>query len=173
MSHTARPVVPYRVCLVCLGNICRSPIAEVVLRARLDAAGLADRVSVDSAGTGGWHVGDGADPRALHVLRTGGYDGSAHRARQVDLSWLATRDLVVAMDRENLAALRRLAGDDPALRERLDQRLHLLREWDALGRGDRDVPDPYYGGPEGFADVLATIERSVDGLVEHLRAAVG
>jgi protein-tyrosine phosphatase len=157
---------------VCLGNICRSPIAEVVLRARLAAAGLADRVVVDSAGTGGWHVGDGADPRALEVLRTGGYDGSAHRARQVDVSWLATRDLVLAMDRDNAAELRRLVRGEPELRRRLDERLHLLREWDPHGGPDRDVPDPYYGGPEGFADVLAMIERSADALVHHLRATL-
>src|SRR5215469_16856181 len=105
------PYGPYRVCCVCLGNICRSPMAEVVLRARLAEAGLAGKVVVDSAGTGDWHVGDPMYRGARTQLERRGYDGSAHRARQIRPSWLAERDLILAMDAANLASLRRLTGD--------------------------------------------------------------
>ena len=84
-----RPAGPYRVCFVCTGNICRSPMAEVVFRALVERAGLADRIEVDSAGTGDWHVGAGADDRALLALTAGGYDGAAHRARRFDPRWFA------------------------------------------------------------------------------------
>ncbi len=164
---TAPDEHPYRICLVCMGNICRSPMAEVVLRDRLAAAGLADRVEVDSAGTGGWHVGDAADARALATLRGAGYDGSAHRARQFAAEWLASRDLVLALDTDNLAVLRRLAAEAGAPRA-VTARLHLLREWDPQAGGDLSVPDPYYGGDAGFREVLAVVERSVDGLVRDL-----
>ena len=103
---------PYRVCCVCLGNICRSPMAEVVLRAQLAEAGLGERVIVDSAGTGDWHVGHRMNPPARAQLERRGYDGSAHRARQFDASWLAGRDLVLAMDASNFANLRLLARGD-------------------------------------------------------------
>ena len=112
------PGEPYRVCLVCLGNICRSPMAETVLRAELDAAGLGGAVIVDSAGTGDWHVGGAIDQGALAALASRGFDGSGpqtHRARQFQPSWLARRDLILAMDARNLADLRRMAkgrGDD-------------------------------------------------------------
>ena len=105
------PGAPYRVCLVCLGNICRSPMAETVLRAELAAAGLDGAVVVDSAGTGDWHVGDAMDPGARAALASRGFDGSAHRARQFQPSWLARRDLILAMDARNLADLRRMARD--------------------------------------------------------------
>src|SRR5580700_6145027 len=111
------PDAPYRVCLVCLGNICRSPMAETVLRAALDEAGLAEAVTLDSSGTGDWHVGEQMYPQARMALARRGYDGSAHRARQYEASWLADRDLVLAMDARNLATLRRMA--DPAGRDRI------------------------------------------------------
>src|ERR1700753_1671894 len=95
------PSGPYRVLCVCLGNICRSPMAEVVLRAQLAAAGLQDQVIVDSAGTCDWHVGQTMTPPARRQLERRGYDGSAHRARQVDAPWLAERDLILAMDGSN------------------------------------------------------------------------
>src|SRR2546423_4745135 len=88
------PGSPYRICLVCLGNICRSPMAETILRAELDSAGLDGKVVVDSAGTGDWHIGDAMDPDARAALARRGYDGSPHRARQFEPSWLAGRDLV-------------------------------------------------------------------------------
>jgi protein-tyrosine phosphatase len=156
---------PYRICLVCAGNICRSPMAEVVLRERLDAAGLTDRVTVDSAGTGDWHVGAGADRRALAALRARGYDGTAHRARQWDPGWATGRDLVLALDETNLAALRRSTGGQVPVR--------LLREWDATAQHDLGVPDPFYGDDAGFGEVLDIVERCADGLVADLRQRLG
>jgi protein-tyrosine phosphatase len=144
------PGPPYRVCLVCLGNICRSPMAETVLRAELASAGLDGLVAVDSAGTGDWHVGDGMDPGARAALATRGHDGSAHRARQFQPSWLSRRDLILAMDQRNVADLRRMARDGDADRIRLFGEVGGLTE--APGGGD--IPDPWGGGPDEFGRVL-------------------
>lgn len=165
MSLPAPRQLPYRVCLVCLGNICRSPIAAVVLAERV--AGLGLPVLVDSAGTGSWHVGEQADPRARAALRRGGYDGETHRARQFDPSWFAELDLVLALDEANLADLRRLAPD-PQARDRV----RLLRSFDPAAAGDLAVPDPYYGDAAGFLDTLAVVEAAVDGLMGELRAVL-
>jgi protein-tyrosine phosphatase len=159
------PSGPYRVCCVCLGNICRSPMAEVVLRAQLAAVGLRDRVIADSAGTGDWHVGDPMNPPARRQLERRGYDGAAHRARQVDASWLAERDLILAMDASNLANLRRLAGEDT------DYRIRLFG--DVAGLDGADVPDPYNGNPVEFARVLNMLESGMARLVDQLRTVVG
>src|SRR5690606_28850721 len=107
-SRRGLTTMTYRVCFVCTGNICRSPMAESVFRTRVAEAGLEDLVEVDSAGTGGWHEGEGADPRTVAVLRENGY-GAAHTARQFDPSWFRRLDLVVALDAGHLRALRRLA----------------------------------------------------------------
>ena len=141
------PGAPYRVCLVCLGNICRSPMAETVLRAELAAAGLAGAVVVDSAGTGDWHVGDVMDPGARSALASRGHDGSAHRARQFQPSWLSRYDLILAMDSRNLADLRRMARDADA------DRIRLFGEAGGLGETS-DIPDPWGGGPDEFGHVL-------------------
>ncbi len=146
------PGTPYRVCLVCLGNICRSPMAETVLRAELEAAGLDGAVVVDSAGTGDWHVGGAMDPGARAALAGRGHDGSdpqTHRARQFQPSWLARRDLILAMDARNLADLRRMArGQD-------EDRIRLFAEAGGLTEaGGGDIPDPWGGGPEEFGHVL-------------------
>ena len=150
-----------RVCFVCLGNICRSPIAEIVMRRMLEERGLDKQVQVSSAGTGDWHVGDSADERTLAVLAKHGYDGSQHRARQFVAETFADNDLVVVMDKNNLDAVRRLvpAGDDKEVR--------LLREFEADADGT-DVPDPYYGGAQGFDDVLVMVEAACRGLVDRL-----
>jgi protein-tyrosine phosphatase len=142
------PGAPYRVCLVCLGNICRSPMAETVLRAELAAAGLAGAVVVDSAGTGDWHVGDMMDPDARKALAGRGHDGSGHRARQFEPSWLSRYDLILAMDSRNLADLRRMAG---AQGEDTD-RIRLFGEVGEIG--GQDIPDPWGGGPDEFGHVL-------------------
>jgi low molecular weight protein-tyrosine phosphatase len=159
---------PYRVCFVCLGNICRSPMADVLLRAELDQAGLAGRVEVDSAGTGDWHVGGPMDRRARAELGRHGYDGSAHRARQFQPSWFADRDLVLAMDRANLADLREMAPDAEAA----GPRLLLLRSFDpALDGDDRydgQVPDPYGGLPEDYAAAFELVQAAVRGLTGQL-----
>jgi protein-tyrosine phosphatase len=138
-----------RVEIVCSGNICRSPIGEVVLRAKLAAAGI-DDVVVSSSGTGGWHVGDPMDPRAAAALRRRGYDGSAHRARQFEPKWFGERDLVLAMDSGHLSELSR-RGDAVQL------------------FAADDVPDPYYGEDDGFDEVLAQIEKAADQWVDRLR----
>jgi protein-tyrosine phosphatase len=156
------PSGPYRVCFVCLGNICRSPMAEVVLRARLAAAGLDGRVVVDSAGTGDWHVGDRMHRGSRTELAARGYDGSEHLARQFRPAWLAERDLILAMDRSNLGTLRAMAGGpDP------ERRIRLFSE--AAGLGKADVPDPYGGNGEEFARVLDMLESGMTSLVDQLR----
>jgi protein-tyrosine phosphatase len=155
------PGAPYRVCLVCLGNICRSPMAETVLRARLAAAGLNGAVVVDSAGTGDWHVGDAMDPAARAALASRGHDGSAHRARQFQPSWLPRRDLILAMDARNLADLRRMArGTDTG-------RIRLFSEVGGLSE-TRDIPDPWGGGPDEFGHVLDLLGAAAPVIVARL-----
>ncbi|MDT9695600.1 low molecular weight protein-tyrosine-phosphatase [Streptomyces sp. P17] len=153
----------YRVCFVCTGNICRSPMAEFVFRARVAEAGLDGLVEVDSAGTGGWHEGDPADPRTVSVLAEHGYD-SGHTARQFEASWFARLDLVVALDEGHLKALRRLAPT-----EQDAAKVRLLRSYDPTAGDDLDVPDPYYGGMEGFEECLAMVEASSTGLLDAVR----
>jgi protein-tyrosine phosphatase len=169
MTTPAPDVTPFRITVVCLGNICRSPIGEVVLRDRIAAAGLADQVVVDSAGTGDWHIGQGADPRTLAVLDAHGYE-HAHTARQITPNWFADIDLVLAMDESNYANLERLIA-----RSGQETELRMMRSFDpglahlSEPHPDLDVPDPYYGGPDGFVEVLRMIERASDGLVADLR----
>ncbi len=143
---------------VCSGNICRSPIAEKVFAAELARAGLAEGVRVSSAGTGGWHVGDPADARAAAVLRAAGYP-TEHRARQVDAATLGA-DLIVALDDTHRRAL---AGAGAG-------RVRLLRSFDPAAPERAEVPDPYYGGDDGFAEVLAMIQAAVPGMLDWVRA---
>ena len=154
----------YRVCVVCSGNICRSPMGEIVLRRRLQEAGLGDQVVVDSAGTGDWHVGHGADPRTVRALQAGGYDGSAHRAQQFAPAWVGDRDLVLVADSGHLREVRRLArgGDTTHVR--------LLRSFDpaAVEAGTLDLDDPYYGEEAGFDRCLAEVEAAAPGVVEFV-----
>ncbi|GAA2116134.1 low molecular weight protein-tyrosine-phosphatase [Actinomadura alba] len=152
---------PYRVTFVCTGNICRSPIAEWVLRHHVEQEGL--DVEVDSSGTGGWHVGDGADDRAVRALSAGGYH-SAHSARQFEPLWFARYDLIVALDQGHLRALRSMAPDEQAR-----SKVRLLREFDPDAGDDLDVPDPYYGADDGFDHVLGLVEAAVPGLLETIR----
>jgi protein-tyrosine phosphatase len=157
-----------RICFVCSGNICRSPIAEVVLRAQVQDAGLADRVDVDSAGTGDWHIGERADHRAVRVLATHGYDGTTHRARQFDPAWFPTLDLVIALDAGHARTLRSWAPD-----EEQRAKVRLLGSFaagtDGGGRPvDLDIRDPYYDGPEAFEEILGQIESACAGLTDRL-----
>lgn len=150
------------VLFVCLGNICRSPAAEGVLRTLLAAEGLDREVEVDSAGTLGEHVGEPADARMRAAAAARGYELTS-RARRVEPADLDRFDLVVAMDRDNLDELRRLADSPRA-------RLALFSDF-LPGGEPRDVPDPYYGGPRGFEKVLDLLEHGCPALLEELLAA--
>jgi len=160
-----------RLLFVCLGNICRSPTAEGVMRALVDEAGLQDEVAVDSAGTGAWHLGSPPDRRAAAAARARGIalEGSARRVTGEDFEEF---DLLLAMDVDNVRDLHRIApGEDAA------GKVRLLREFDPAGAGvaeaprpgDLDVPDPYYGGEEGFEQVLDLVQAACRGLLEEIR----
>jgi protein-tyrosine phosphatase len=156
-----------RLCFVCLGNICRSPTAEGVMRRLLADTGLDAHVHVESAGTGDWHVGEPADRRAIaHAARRGVV--LDRRARHLTAAHFARIDLFLVADRSNLEAARRLAPS-PADREKVV----LLRSFDPDSPRAAEVPDPYYGGPEGFEEVLDLCASACDGLLAHLRAAHG
>ncbi|MFC7813175.1 MULTISPECIES: low molecular weight protein-tyrosine-phosphatase [unclassified Streptomyces] len=157
----------YRVCFVCTGNICRSPMAEAVFHARVADAGLGGLVVADSAGTGGWHEGEGADPRTVDVLVENGYSLD-HTARQFQPSWFGHLDLVIALDAGHLRALRRLAAT-----EQDADKVRLLRSYDpAADHGDLDVPDPYYGGVDGFQACLEMVEAASGGLLAAVHEQV-
>jgi protein-tyrosine phosphatase len=145
-----------------MGNICRSPTAEGVMRRLLRDEGLEDAEEVDSAGIGAWHVGDPPDARATAAARARGVtlEGAARQVRRADFDAF---DLILAADRGNLRELRELAP--PGSRARL----HLLREFDPDADGRLDVPDPYYGGPEGFEEVLDLVEAACRGLLDEVR----
>jgi protein-tyrosine phosphatase len=157
-------VAKVRICFVCLGNICRSPTAEGVMRALIDRAGLVDRVVVESAGTGDWHVGEPSDPRTRAEAKRRGYslDGRAQTFRAKDF---ARFDYVLAMDASNRDVLVRLAPDAESR-----AKIALFRSYEA---SDEDVPDPYYGGDAGFREVLDICERTCGRLLESLRERHG
>ena len=155
------------VCFVCTGNICRSPTAEGILAQLLTEAGLVDRISVDSAGTHAYGVGEPADRRSRETARARGIELES-RGRQFEFADLDGFDYVIAMDRQNLSALQRLTRDPVRLRK-----IHLLRDFDADSRPGSDVPDPYSGGPEGFDRVFDQIEAACRGLLEALRVELG
>jgi protein-tyrosine phosphatase len=160
--------VPYRVCFVCSGNICRSPTAEAVFRRRLAEAGLAGAVEVDSAGLGDWHVGEDVDQRSAAALRTRGYPAWAHAAKQFSAADFEDRDLVIALDGGHARGLLALA---PTAADRA--KVRLLRSYDPAAAGDPDgldVADPYYGGERGFERVLDQIEAACAGLLDDVRA---
>jgi protein-tyrosine phosphatase len=151
----------FHVCVVCTGNICRSPIGEQVLRRAVHNAGLADRVRVTSAGTGDWHIGAGAHHGSVRVLSEAGYP-TAHTARQLTRADLTRIDLVLAADRDHRALVKRmLPGPDR-------ERVLLLRSFDPDADGD-EVPDPYYGPHQGFVEVLEMTESAMPGVIEEIR----
>jgi protein-tyrosine phosphatase len=155
-----------RLLFVCMGNICRSPTAEAVMRAVVAREGLDGEVEIDSAGTGAWHVGNPPDRRSTAAAKARGI-ALAGAARQVTAADFEDYDLLLAADAENVADLRRLAPDAQAA-----EKIVLLRQFDpeAVAAGDLDVPDPYYGGPSGFEDVLDLVESACEGLLSSLRA---
>jgi protein-tyrosine phosphatase len=156
-----------RILFLCLGNICRSPTAEGVLRQRLRDAGLGDDVDVESAGTGSWHIGHAPDSRAAAAAAARGVT-LASRAQRLERSHFDDFDLILAMDRDNVADAQAIAPDAGAA-----AKLRLFREYDplAVSTGELEVPDPYYGGEDGFEDVLDMIERASDGLIAEIRSA--
>jgi protein-tyrosine phosphatase len=156
--------VTYRIALICLGNICRSPMAHVVLEDRLAKTGLDDRVEVASSGTGDWHRGQPMDPRAAATLTAAGYDPTRHRARTFSPDWYAENDLLLTMDARNYADV---VAHAPTVEQ--TRQVRMFRAFDPeAAEGDDDVPDPYYGDGNGFAEVLAMIERTTDQLVAQL-----
>ena len=160
MPESANPHV--NVVFVCLGNICRSPTAEGVFRAIVEGHGLGPRIGIDSAGTGAYHTGEPADQRAQAAARRRGFDLSTIRARKATAGDFRRFDYVLAMDRENQAALSRICPPGE------EHRLSLFLDY-APQLGRRDVPDPYYGGGNGFELVLDLIEAASEGLLADIR----
>ena len=152
---------PMRILVVCLGNICRSPLAEAALREEIAAAGLADEVTVDSAGTGDWNIGKPPDPRMVAAASTSGLTLSG-TARQIAADDLAHSDLILVMDRANLRDVLALAPDEQT---RGKVRLFL----DYAGQGEAEVPDPYYGEEDGFPAVVGTVRAAARTIARQLR----
>lgn len=156
---------PFRLLFVCLGNICRSPAAEGVMRALIEAEGLAESVTIRSAGTGGWHVGKLPDRRMRAAAQNRGYDLSS-RARQVSEDDLRDYDLVLVMDQQNLREVR--SYDRAAL---FHPKIRLFCEF-CTDHQASEVPDPYYGGEQGFELVLDLLEDGCRGVLAHIRSAL-
>jgi protein-tyrosine phosphatase len=169
-------MVPYRIMTVCTGNICRSPMAEVVLRERFAAAGLGEGVVVDSSGVSDEEYGDPIDPRAAAVLREAGYQvPEEHRAHNVTPEEIAARDLLLAMTAQHAGRLRTLAPDAASA-----ARVRMFRSFDPTAprvegpdavadEAQLDVEDPWYGGRDDFVSVLQQVEAAADGIVEAVR----
>jgi len=153
MKHAVHNVI-----FVCTGNICRSPTAEGVFAKKVADAGLSDRILVDSAGTHGYHVGEPPDPRSQRAARARGYDLSALRARRIERDDFERFDLVLAMDSDNRAFLAQLCPPSHS------HKLKLMMEY-ARRHTEREVPDPYGGGPDGFNVVLELLEDAAEGLL--------
>lgn len=153
-----------RISFVCMGNICRSPTAEAIMRHLVREAGLQDRIEIDSAGTGSWHVGEDRDRRSRAVAKRRGMpiEGPARQFQPDDFQRF---DLVLALDDENARDLGRLAPNDEAR-----AKIHLLREFDPTAPAGASVPDPYYGGPQGFEEVFDICLSACRGLLDHLRS---
>ncbi len=164
-SVPGSPAKPVKVLFVCTGNICRSPTAEGVFKHAVEKAGLADRITSDSAGTGDYHIGEAPDPRAQSAALGRGYDLSPLCARQVSRRDFIEFDYILAMDETHLRQLKRLCPPEHT------GKVRLFMEF--AGEGAlREVPDPYYGGAQGFEQVLDMVERASSGLLEHLRKTV-
>lgn len=150
------------VLFVCMGNICRSPTAEAVFRHYVESAGLSEQILIDSAGTHDYHIGDPPDARAERAARQRGYDMGDMRGRQVEAEDFRRFDYVLAMDQANLANLQRIAPGDSEAKARL------FLEY-ARHHAEREVPDPYFGGADGFERVLDMVEDAAEGLLQHIR----
>lgn len=161
-EHLHAPNPRVSLLFVCLGNICRSPLAALIVAERAILAGRAEQFEIDSAGTGDWHAGEGADPRSVQIAGVHGMDLRPHRARQVARADFGRFDLILAMDKSNARHL--LALGAPA------NRVRLMRAFDPTFEPDHapDVPDPYYGGPEGFSQVFRMLDQAAMGLLEAI-----
>lgn len=162
----------YRITVVCTGNICRSPMAEFLLRERFTAAGLGERVVVDSAGTTAWEEGNPADPRTITAMQRHGHTGdySTHRARVFDKRWFADVDLVLVADHGHHSVLRRLAQTHEA-----QAKIRMLRSFDPSGpKGDAlAIDDPWYGDDADFDRTYTEVASAVDGVVDFVRGELG
>lgn len=152
----------FSVLFVCMGNICRSPTAEAVFRHYVESAGLAAQILIDSAGTHDYHIGDAPDLRAQRAAQQRGYDMSGLRGRQVEANDFRRFNYVIAMDKANLTILQYMIPPDGSAQVRL------FLEY-ARHHAEREVPDPYYGGTEGFERVLDMVEDAAEGLLQHIR----
>jgi len=157
----------FRLCFVCTGNICRSPMAEVVFTDLIKKSGLEGRIGVTSAGTGDWHVGERSDERTLTALAERGYDGSKHRAKQFDPDWFDGLDLVVVFDRGQERILKAWAPTD---QDR--SKVQLLLGFDKDQPGQLDVPDPYYSDSAFFDQVLAMIQHASSALFDQIKPGI-
>lgn len=151
-----------KVLFVCLGNICRSPLAEGIMKSKIESAGFADVLTVDSCGTSNYHIGDKPDARTRTNARMNGVELS-HLGRQLTIEDLEEFDYILAMDRSNYHNILKLSSA-----EKYSFKIKLMREFDPEP-GD-EVPDPYYGGEQGFQDVFDILDRSVDGFIMHLKS---
>jgi protein-tyrosine phosphatase len=156
---------PVKVLFVCTGNICRSPTAEGVFKALVEKASLADEITSDSAGTGDYHIGEAPDPRTQSAARSRGYDLSPLCARQVRRLDFSEFDYILAMDESHLRQLKELSPPEHA------GKVKLFMDFAGEGAG-REVPDPYYGGAQGFEHVLDMVEQASRGLLDHLRREI-
>ena len=151
------------VCFVCLGNICRSPLAQGVFEALVKQEGLQDRIIIGSAGTSHWHVGGPPDPRMQQTARQHGIHLNS-RARQFQAAYFKRMDLVLAMDQSNLSVLQQMRPE-----AELHDKLLLFRSFDPENNGDLEVPDPYYGGDKGFETVFQMVERTCPKVLQQLK----
>lgn len=157
----------FRVCFVCTGNICRSPMAETVFKSLIKKSGLEQYVAVISAGTGDWHVGEPSDDRTLAALEARGYNGSGHRGRQFDTDWFENLDLVVVFDRSQERILRTWATT-----EQDRSKVQLLLSFDSEQAAQVDVPDPYYSDAALFDQVLGMIEKACASLFRQITPGI-
>ena len=155
---------PFEICFVCLGNICRSPLAEGVFQHLINDQGLENQIIIHSAGTGGWHVGASPDARMLATARKKGVQLTS-RAQQIQAGDIRRFDLVLAMDQSNLEAMEYLCSPEMAAKK-----LRLFRSFDPEAKGDLDVPDPYYGRNDGFEHVFQIVHRTCPPILDYVKS---